>query len=169
MATTLYRSGVFADPFDAGSDMFSPRHPVAGSWRYTAEQPGEAILGCVDDSRDMPTSIRYGITPITDIFKGTSLSPVQDQVKTGTSVLVQVTQSWKVTDGAVNDPALYYLPVSAHLVLRLPTDALVTEARVALLLGELIGSMGCTIADGEAFEDAIRPLLHGVVQVYSGM
>jgi hypothetical protein len=55
------------------------------------------------------------------------------------------------------------------LVLRLPTDALVTEARVALLLGELIGSMGCTIADGEAFEDAIRPLLHGVVQVYSGM
>lgn len=140
-----------------------PLAPNVGSFKYSKDDPGESILMNVAGALDQPNSIRYGVTRIADVFKGSPAAPVAGQRVDGNSFLVQLAETWKVYDGADTSVQPYYLPVSAHMVLKLPVDALVTGALVETLLLRLLGAIQRNATDD--LDVALTPLLHGITNL----
>jgi len=137
----------------------TPLYPAAGSWSYSKDDPGEAIYTNINATLDQPNSIRFAASPIANMFANSPLSASAGQRVDGLSLLAQVNEVWKFDDAA-DSLAPYYFPVSAHLVLKLPSDALVTSTVAAALLLRLVGSWNRNGTD--ALAAAINPWLHGI-------
>lgn len=88
-----------------------------------------------------PEKIRYSYAPIANIFAGTGVEPTSFVPnRKGVSLLAQITQVWVITDDA--DPTYRVeLPVSAHLVLKVPLSEYVTAARIEALNGRLMSGL----------------------------
>jgi len=117
-------------------------YPTAGAYFATNLASGETLYKCGTSPTTQPNTIRLAYQQVTDIFKGNpqGLTPASGQSVVGSSVLVQVREVWKVDD-AGDTLAPIYLPVSAHMVLRLPTDDLVDAAAVGGLVKRLVGAV----------------------------
>lgn len=138
-----------------------PLYPATVSFAFAKDDPGEAVYQNVDAALDQPNSIRYAVTTVSNLFKGTPLTPTSGQRVDGLSMLVQVMETWKIDDAA-DALAPYYFPVSAHMVLKVPNDALVTSAVVGPLVRRLLGAVYRNGTD--SIDAAINPLLHGIVR-----
>lgn len=103
--------------------------------------PGEVILINTTTPYDQNEKVRFGYSEIADIYKGSDLSADQYAAnKSGVNILVQVTETVKVTDSLVATPVAY-LPISAHLVLKVPKSAYLTDAVINTTVCRLIGSL----------------------------
>lgn len=141
----------------------TPLAPNVGSFSYSKDDPGESILTNIATALDQPNTIRYSVSSVADVFKNAPIAPLGDQRRDGSSLLVQLQEAWKVYDGADTSVQPYYLPVSAHFVLKIPTDALITGAVVQDLLLRLLGA--CGRAAAMDLDDSINPLLHGITNL----
>lgn len=138
-----------------------PLYPTTGSYVVSKDEPGEAILTNVAGALDQPNSIRFGVSAISDIFRNTPLSPAPGQSVAGVSMLAQVNEVWKLDDAADSLSPLY-VPASAHLVVKVASDALVTPTVVANLMLRLFGAPFRNGTDSLA--TAITSWLHGVAR-----
>jgi len=138
----------------------TPLAPAAGDYSYLVDDPGMAILKNVSAALDQPSTIKYGVSPAPDMFKNSEATPITGQRLDGLNILVQVNEVWKVTD---TDLGIRYLPVSGHMVLKVPIDEQVTAAAVAALGNRVIGAtvrgISGTVSDG------LDLLLHGVTRI----
>lgn len=117
--------------------------------------PGEITLVNTTTPFDQTEKIRFGYSEVADIYKNSDLSSDQQSIsKTGVNVLVQVTENVKVTDSA-NPSFVQYLPLSAHIVLKVPKSAYIDDATVASLIQRLVG----TLYEKGVMD--IKPLLKG--------
>jgi len=139
----------------------TPKAPDLGSYAWSVDDPGAAVMSNIDGALDQPNQIRYSVAAVADVFKASPVNPGKDQRTDGINVLVQVTEVWKVTDDVANTTT--YLPVSGHIVLKLPIDASITADAVKDLIARVTGSVvrgaSGTIVDG------LAPLLHGVTRI----
>ena len=143
----------------AGSAV-TPLAPAAGSYGVAIDDPGQTVLVAVDGDLDTPNRIRYAVTNVADVFKGSDASPKSGQRVDGLSVLCQVTETWKVTESETGSS--YYLPMSAHLVIKLPIDANISSTDLAGLVARLVG----TLDRGEkGIADNIASLTRGVTHL----
>lgn len=140
-----------------------PLAPDAGAFAYSKDDPGESVLMNIEAALDQPNSIRYAVSKVADVFKGTPATPNQGQRVDGNSHLVQLNEVWKAYDDADTSVVAEYLPVSAHLVLKLPTHALITGALVETLLLRLLGAVQRNATDD--LDVALAPLLHGITNL----
>lgn len=88
-----------------------------------------------------PEKIRFSIADVANVFTGTPVEPsIYLPNKKGKSILAQLTECWVVTDDA---DATYRveLPISAHIVLKVPMSEYVTGARLEALVGRLISGL----------------------------
>lgn len=138
----------------------TPLAPAAGDYAYSVDDPGSAILTNVAGDLDQPGTIKYSVSRAPDMFKNSDATPVSGQRTDGLNILIQVNEIWKVTD---TDLGVRYLPVSGHVVLKVPIDEEVTAATVAALMNRVHGAVvrgtSGTVADG------IDLLLHGVTRI----
>lgn len=105
------------------------------------ESAGEIVLVNTTTPYDQNEKIRFGFSEISDVYKNSDLGIDQQSTsKAGVNILVQITENVKVTDSAIAG-ALAYLPLSAHLVLKVPKSAYIDDAMVATLIKRLIGSL----------------------------
>lgn len=141
----------------------TPKAPSLATYAYSKDVPGEAIYTNVVGALDQPNSLRHGVTSVADVFRNTPVTANADQRRDGLSLLTQVNEVWKVYDNADNSVLPYYLPVSAHVVLKLPTDANITAAIVRDLMLRLIGSPCRNGTD--AYDVAIGPWVHGITRL----
>jgi len=139
-----------------------PYTPAAASIGYSTDEPGKAVLTNIAGDLLQPNSIRLEISAITDIFAKTVVNPLTSQRKDGQSILVEVNEVWKVHDASDTSVAPYFLPVKAHMVLRLPNDTFVDSAAVAALIQRLEGAAQRSAA--QTLADGITNPLHGVVR-----
>lgn len=138
----------------------TPKGPAASSYAFAKDDPGEAILRCIAGNLDQPSTIRYGWTKVNDVFRNAAIDADPEQRRDGFQTLMQVNEVWKVYDSGDSSVTPYYLPVSGHLVLKLPVDALVDMSAVVAFATRVIGS--CHRGTTQSWSDALTPLVNGV-------
>lgn len=141
----------------------TPVAPTAGTFAYSKDTPGAAVYSNILNGLDQPKTIRYGITEVPNVFLNTPVDPIAGQDTRGAHYLIQINEVWKIYDDANPSVVPYYLPISAHMVLKLPWDPQVTAARVAPLIDRLIGAVCRNGTD--ALDVALNPFLHGIVRL----
>jgi hypothetical protein len=83
-----------------------------------------------------PETLRFGLTPIANIYKSTPIEKsVQSPTTRGYSLLVQVNDVLSVVDADVD--VSYDLPISAHVVFKFPADSVVTPAHLRTVFNRL--------------------------------
>lgn len=110
-------------------------------FRVKSDEPGEAIITNLSSPVVYPERYRFSVTDVKNVYTGSNIEPsLYSPTKTGTSLLVQLTEVWKVTD-TVDTSLEVALPVSAHIVIKVPNHELVTPAAVQTLVGRLISGL----------------------------
>jgi len=110
-------------------------------WKIKEQEPEEAIVTNLTSPLSFPEKMRFSTSEVTDVYKGAGVDPsMYAPSRRGISLLGQVTEVWTVTDSA---DASYQvaLPVSAHLVIKVPNNENITPAMVQTLLGRLVSGL----------------------------
>lgn len=115
--------------------------PLSGDYRVKTQTPSEIVWTNIKSPLDRPETIRQGFSLVNDIYKGTDIAVAARAASSkGVSILSQVTQVWSVTDSTVPD-LLVDLPVSAHLVIKVPASGDIASADLVALIQKLVGSL----------------------------
>lgn len=111
-------------------------------FRVKSNQPGkEVVLTNLTSPVDRPEKIRIAFSDVSNVYSGTDIdSSVYAPTKRGVSVLVQLTETISVTDNADSDYRVD-LPVSFHLVVKVPASEHITAADIQTGLGRLISGL----------------------------
>jgi len=119
------------------------RGPVnfGSDFRIKSNTGSELVLVNLTSPVDRPEKFRFSFGEIANIYSGTEVDPsVYAPSKKGVSVLCQLTETISVTDAA--DPSYRVdLPVSAHLVLKLPSNENLTSAMIQTLVARLVSGL----------------------------
>lgn len=111
-------------------------------FRVKSEAVGkEVVLTNLTSPIDRPEKIRFGHAEIANIYNGSGIDPsVAAPTKKGVSVLIQVTNIMSVTDSA--DPSYRVdLPISAQLILKVPSSEYITGDVVQAQVGRLLSGL----------------------------
>lgn len=131
-------------PISGVTSLAFPRGLVnfGANFREKSDNPGkESVLTNITSPVDRPEKIRIAYTDVPNIYNGTGVEASYiAPTKRGISVLAQVTEVISVTDDANSDYRID-LPISAHLVLKVPASEFITEAMVQTLMGRLVSSL----------------------------
>jgi hypothetical protein len=129
-------------------------------WRVVREVPGEVLLTNINEAIAYPENLRFAVTEIADVFKGTTMevpTVSANFTKKGASILVQLTRAVQEENSAGN------FPVSAHLVLKLPYAVDPDPAGITLLIGRLLGSLYETDENSLSGGTRLESLLRGAL------
>lgn len=120
-----------------------------------SEQPGEVVLTNLTCPTDRPERFRFAISEVADIYRGSAIDVnLYTPTRRGVSVVAALTEVLNISDDVV---ATYQaaIPVSAHIVLKLPNNALITGTEVKALVGRLCDSLFSTGVVDTARLDAL--------------
>lgn len=120
----------------------------AVDFRVKNDEPNESIITNLMSPISQPERIRVAQQDVADIYRNSGIDPtLYYQSRRGTQVLVQLTDVFKVTDSA---DASYeaQLPISMHLVIKVPNNDLITEAALKTEIARLLGALYETNASG---------------------
>lgn len=110
-------------------------------FRVKTESTKETILVNTSSPLDQLETVRFGYSEIANIYSKSGLN--SDQISgtvKGLNVLAQVNNVLKVTDSA-NAAFSQYLPISAHLVLKVPQSGYITPDVVQALIARLVATL----------------------------
>jgi len=142
--TKQISNGYTDTPISGVSSLTSPRAVlnIAKDFRIKSNNNGkEVVLTNITSPVDRPENIRLAYTEVANIYGGTSVDPsVSAPTKRGVSILAQVTDVMSVQDDANSDFRID-LPLSAHLVIKVPASEYVTAETVQTLVGRLLSSL----------------------------
>lgn len=130
-------------------------------FRVKKDSDSEAIITNLTSPIDQPERIRWAQSEVSDVYKNTGISPTMYYAsRRGTQVLCQLTDVYGVTD---DQDASYeaLLPVSAHIVLKVPNNDLISEDTAVQMVERLLGSLYETT--GTTTTCRIRSLLRGAL------
>lgn len=127
-------------------------------FRIKSNQPGEATLVNLTSPVDRVEQIRVAFSNIANIYNGSSIeASLAAPTKRGVSVLCQVTDVISITDDTDADYRID-LPVSYHLVIKIPVNENLTSA----LIQEGVGRMVSILFDtGSTALTRIQSLMRG--------
>lgn len=110
-------------------------------FRVKTESSSEVVVVNTTSPLDQPESIRFGYSEIADIYAKSGLnSDLVSGTKKGINLLVQVNDTIKVSDPTA-PTFVQYLPISAHVVIKVPQSSVITPAVVQTLINRLCGSL----------------------------
>jgi hypothetical protein len=118
----------------------------------------EIVLTNITSPIDRPENIRIAFTDIANIYAGTGVDPsILAPTKRGVSILAQHTDVLSVTD-TVDADYRVDLPISAHIVIKVPSSEHVSAAVVQTLVGRLLSSL---FDEGVATTSRLESILRG--------
>lgn len=141
----LTKSNGYTDtPIEGVSSLTFPRAILnfGKDFRVKANTAGkEVVLTNITSPIDRPEKIRIAYSDIANIYSGTGVdASVSAPTKRGVSLLAQVTDVISVTDAA-NPDYRVDLPVSYHLVIKVPSSELLTTDDIKAGIGRLLSSL----------------------------
>lgn len=157
MAKTISRSykdtpitGVTSLKFDRGLLNFKE------DFRVKSNTGGkEVVLTNITSPIDREETVRLACTEIKNVYAQTSIdSSVYAPTKRGLSILAQVNDVLSVRDDQIPDYRVD-LPVSAHLVIKVPSSEHISAREVEILVGRLLSSLYDTGATSASRLEAI--------------
>jgi len=118
----------------------------------------EIVLTNITSPVDRPENIRIAYSDVANIYSGTGIEPsVTSPTKRGVSILSQVTDVVSVRDDADADYRLD-LPISCHLVIKVPASEFITAAQVKIAVGRLLSSL---FDSGSITDSRLEAILRG--------
>lgn len=127
-------------------------------FRVSTNNPDELHVVNLTTPIDRPETFRFAHSSVADVYKGTSIDPsVYAPSRRGISILVQNTEIFSVTDTTDADYRVD-LPISAHLVLKIPANENITAAIVEMVVGRMISGLYDT---GDGSTTRLQSLLRG--------
>jgi len=101
----------------------------------------EVILTNITSPIDRPENVRIAYTDVANVYSGTGIEPsILAPTKKGVSILTQITEVLSVTD-TVDAEFRIDLPISAHLVIKVPSSQYITADTVQTVVGRLLSSL----------------------------
>lgn len=124
-----------------------------------SDEPGEWRGSAITTELDRPCDVRFAVSRVSNIYNGSGVSTAnQAPSKEGLTLLAQVTQIASVTDDS--DPSYRIdLPLSAHIVLKVPRSSDLTTVDLEAFVSEAFG----LLYDGSSTR--LARLLRGGVNV----
>lgn len=110
-------------------------------FRVKVDDPGEAIVTNLTSPIERPETFRFAITEIRDVYKNTSIDAnVAAPTRRGVSILCQLNDVYSITDSS---DATYQvnLPMQGHIVLKIPSNDLITADVMKTFLGRLVDGL----------------------------
>lgn len=125
-------------------------------FRVKADQAGkEILLTNITCPVDRPERIRIAYSDISNVYSGTGIEPsVAAPTKRGVSVLAQLTEVISVTD-TVDPEYRIDLPISLHLVVKVPVNENISSTDIQTALGRLLSGLYDTGSTATTRLDAI--------------
>lgn len=152
--------GYVDTPVPGVTELKLPRAVVnfGTDYRVREDEPDHVVITNLTAPQGKPESYKFAYTDVADVYKGTDIEPaLRTQTKRGVQCLVRLDETWRVTDES--DPTYEVaLPVSAHLVLKIPNSDMITSEQVQYLVGRLISGLYDT---GSTELDRLTALLRG--------
>lgn len=101
----------------------------------------EVVLTNITSPVDRPEKIRIAYTDVANVYSGSGIeASVSAPTKRGVSILAQVTETITVTD-SVDPEYRVDLPVSYHMVIKVPASEHISAADIQTGLGRLLSSL----------------------------
>lgn len=139
----IVNKGYTDTPVEGVSSLTFPRAVLnyKADFRVKGNQPNEVVLSNITSPVDRPEQIRVAFSNIANVYSGTTIEPsLAAPTKRGISVLCQVTDVMSVTDDTDPDYRID-LPVSYHVVIKIPANENLTTALIQEGLGRMISGL----------------------------
>lgn len=138
-----------------------PDLDFASDFAAKSTKDGLVILTNITSPLDRPENLRFAYSEIANVYEGTKVDPSYlGTSKRGVSVLCQVTDIFSLTDS--EDTAYRVdLPVSAHIVLRIPACEYITPDMAKALVLRAVSGL---FATGAVTSSRIASLLRGSLE-----
>lgn len=131
-------------------------YPV--NFAVKSDVPGECKIVNNTTPLDRPEIIRFAYSEIEDVYKNTNIDPsVYGASRKGVQILVQLSEVWSLTD-TVDASYRVDLPISAHIVLKVPACEYITNSDI---LGAVNRLMGGLYVDKTVDTNRLQALLRG--------
>lgn len=110
-------------------------------FRLKSQSPTEVVINNLTSPVDRQEKFRFSYSDIANIYSGTDIDPsVYAPSKRGYSVLAQLTETFSITDDTVPSYRVD-LPISAHIVLKLPANENLTSAMIQTIIARLASGL----------------------------
>lgn len=120
--------------------------------------PGQVQATNVTCPTDRPEKLRWAITPISDVYRNSGISPnLFTPSRQGASLLCQLTDVYSIKNGE-DSSFQAAIPLSGHIVLRMPYSHLVTADEIKTFLMRLVAGL---FPPGNNTADALASLIRG--------
>lgn len=120
----------YTDKVTTTKNLALPDLSYATDYALIRDDASEVVISNTTSPLDQPETIRFALSSVADVYQGTGIEPsFRSVTKRGESLLVQINDILRVTDA--EGQILYDLPISSHIVVKLPLNEYVT-ADVAL-------------------------------------
>lgn len=137
-------TGYTDTPIDGVTSLEFPRGllNIGANFRVKSNNSGkEVVLTNITCPIDRPENIRLAYTDIANVYSGTGIEPsIIAPTKRGVSILAQLTDVLSVTDTVDADYRID-LPLSCHLVIKVPASEYITAEQVQTAIGRLLSSL----------------------------
>ena len=130
-------------------------------YRVKQDDAGEAIIANITSPIDRPETFRFSAAPVADVYKGTGIdSGFYSPSRKGISLLCQLTDVYKYADSADSTFKDQYLPISGHMVLKVPCNEALTADMISTFVGRLIAGL---YASGNLDASRLKSMLRGAL------
>lgn len=130
-------------------------------YRVKQDDAGEAIIANITSPIDRPETFRFSAAPVADVYKGTGIdSGFYSPSRKGISLLCQLTDVYKYADPADSTFKDQYLPISGHMVLKVPCNEALTADMISTFVGRLIAGL---YASGNLDASRLKSMLRGAL------
>jgi hypothetical protein len=110
-------------------------------WRKKIATDSELIMTNLTSPVDRPEKFRLSFSEVANIYAGTDIDQaVYAPSKRGVSVLCQLTETYSVTD-STDASFRIDLPISAHIVIKIPASEYLTADMVQTVAGRLVSGL----------------------------
>lgn len=138
-----------------------PALNFSADFREKSSKAGDLVITNITSPYDRPEKLRFSWSPVQNIYSGTGIdSSVYAPSKAGVSVLCQLTEVASVTDTTDADYRID-LPISAHLVIKVPASDSITADAVEGIVARLVSSL---YEEGDSGVTRISQLLRGALK-----
>lgn len=154
----------YVDTAISGAKTVSLELPVLNygkDFRVKKDEPEEAIITNLTSPINQPERLRIAHSDVADVYRNSGIDPtLYYPSRRGTQILVQLTDVFKVTD---TEDASYeaHLPISAHLVIKVPNNELMTPEVITAEIERLVAGLYETT--GDVTESRIKSVLRGAL------
>lgn len=114
-------------------------------FRVKEDEPNEAIITNMTSPIDRPETLRYALSTVADVYKGTGIDVAyRSPSSKGLSLVCQLADIYSLYDETVDDPKEQYLPIQGHIVLKMPCNDAIDAAAIKSFLGRLVAGLFST-------------------------